>query len=593
MQGHPLSLYLFLSLLLALPCWGGVGDDGAPQTVRFRPAIVFNSQQLDDNGFNAQLVRGIERFEARYGHEVTRFISSGTGDHRRRLEAIAEQGFSPILVPSSSQASLVTAVAPKYPATTFVTLDFIINMPNVHSVAFRETEVAYLAGMAASSRSQTGRLGFLGGQPNPALRKYRRGFEAGARAVNPDVLVEERFLSQVSARPWNDPEEATRQAAGLMDGGVDVLFAVAGNSGQGAMIEARRRGALVIGVDANQNGLYPGTILTSAVKRLDEAVYVSLINERYRLWSAPHKILGLAQGGLSLAIDEYSQPLLGNALIQRLRLAERKIVLGVLDPDTGYENSRLWTMLTEVASHPDELTLVLSSEEHYPQLVGTGSTIRQDNPGLLVDALQMLERRMGVGIHYVRQPRRRGLVSLQKGLVDALVSVTDPQLPDAVGRLPGEPGPLDSNRALLMWNWALYRLMPEPASASGGESRMLVAAPTSSSVVSRLRALGFDVFENPRLESRFEMLLRGRVSAVADYDVIADYLLASDERFRGRIDRMPANLGQGISYLVFSNQFYARYPEFCELMWNQLSEIRESAELWDKVSLYLGDRSRQ
>ncbi|SFL86519.1 BMP family ABC transporter substrate-binding protein [Marinobacter zhejiangensis] len=558
----------------------------------FRPAILFNSAPLDDSGFNAQLIEGIERFEHRYDVAVTRFVGADPEQRMQRLETIASQGYSPILVPSSSSTPAVLAVAPRYPATTFVTLDYILTLPNVHSVAFREAEVAFLAGMAAASRSSSGHVGFMGAQPQSVIREFRRGFEAGARFINPAIDVHEVYLSKHSRRPWDDPDQGARLAAELYADGVDVLFSVAGRSGLGAMAEAGRQRRLVIGVDANQNALFPGVVLTSAVKRLDEAVYVSLINERYRLWSASHKMLGLAQGGLSLAIDEYSRPLLGEALVRHLEMAERKIVLGVLDPETGYENTELWQALTDSAFRPEALTLVLPDEARFPLVVGSGDELVQPRPGLLVDALAIAEERMGIRIDYVRQPRRRGVISLRQGGVDALVSVTDPALFDEVGRLPGEPGRPDRERALMLWNWATYRLSPEQPDDLPTSSWLPspVLAPTASSAAARLRAMGLEVYENPRLESRFEMLLRGRVQAVVDYDLLADLLLTADERYRGRVQRVPLDLGEGASYLVFSKRFYDRYPEFCELMWNQLSEIRESAELWDRVPSYLDER---
>lgn len=563
---------------------GSVCSLAAAAAPPFRPAILFNGEVLEDQGFNAQMVRGTRRFEDRYGVAVTPFTEVEPVAHRQRLRQLAEAGYTPILVPSSSTAESVRRVAADFPDTVFITLDYTLDRPNVRSVAFREAEVAFLAGVAAARRSDSGHLGFLGGVANEALEEFRRGFEAGARTVRDDVQVTVRYLADVTARPWSDHAAARRLVAAMVADGADVVFPVAGDSSLGALAEAERLGVLAIGVDSDQNPLFPDSVLTSATKRLDQAVYVSLINERYRLWLSHQKNLGLAQGGMALVLDGGSRRLLGEALVAELQDYQREIVLGARNPLTGERDEALWQALASTRGRPAEITVALPTEAFFPLLLGNGPALHQPHPGLLVDALELLAERAGVTIHYRRQPRKRGLMSLQQGRVDGVISSTALDDVRSQGHLPGGTGRLDSARAVLSWRWGLYRLKGDHEDHPWPRSAVV---PTASSVGQRLRRHGVRVYENPSLQGRFEMLLRGRVQAVAADRLYAEHLLAVTPRFRERIEPLPAALGRGYSYLVFSDDFYERYPEFCELLWNQLSEIQQSAELWDRVPEYL------
>src|SRR5205085_10545245 len=153
------------------------------------------------------------------------------------------------------------------------------DLPNVASLVFKEHEGSYLVGMIAARESKSGVLGFIGGMDIPLIHRFETGYEEGARAVNPRVRIVPNYVG-VSDSAWNNPGKGKELALAQIGKGADVIFTAAGNSGLGAFDAVEQAGTqngrathFVIGVDSNQNGVKPGFVLTSMVKRVDNAVY--------------------------------------------------------------------------------------------------------------------------------------------------------------------------------------------------------------------------------------------------------------------------------------------------------------------------------
>ena len=106
---------------------------------------------------------------------------------------------------------------------------------------------------------------------------------------------------------WSDPTRGGELARSQFDRGADVVYAAAGATGLGVLQAAKDRGRLAIGVDSNQNHLYPGTMLTSMVKRVDLAVYEAFKTARDGTWKAGVRNLGLAEAGVGWALDQHNR----------------------------------------------------------------------------------------------------------------------------------------------------------------------------------------------------------------------------------------------------------------------------------------------
>jgi basic membrane protein A and related proteins len=215
-------------------------------------------------------------------------------------------------------------VARAHPTVRFAIIDAVVDLPNVQSFVYREHEGSFLAGMAAAMASQSGKVGFVGGMDVPLVRKFACGYEQGARHANPNVQVSTSLIGDTPAA-WTDPARGAELTKAQVAQGVDVVFSAAGTSGLGIMQAARDARILAIGVDSNQNGLHPGTMLTSMVKRVDLAVLQAFTGVRPGVTA-----LGLKEGGVDLAMDEHNAKLVTAAMRARLDAARAEIVSGKL-----------------------------------------------------------------------------------------------------------------------------------------------------------------------------------------------------------------------------------------------------------------------
>jgi len=160
-----------------------------------------------------------------------------------------------------------------------VVLDSVVELKNVASLVFNEQEGSYLVGIIAARKSRSGTIGFIGGMDIPLIQKFRGAYEAGAHASNPSINVLANYVGLTDSA-WNDPAKGREIAVSQISRGAEVLFAAAGNSGLGAFDAVEMQsGTFVIGVDSNQDWIKPGHVLTSMVKRVDNAIYEIIKDE--------------------------------------------------------------------------------------------------------------------------------------------------------------------------------------------------------------------------------------------------------------------------------------------------------------------------
>jgi basic membrane protein A len=87
-------------------------------------------------------------------------------------------------------------------------------------------------------------------------------------------------------------------------------------------------GVLGIGVDANQNHLHPGQVLTSMLKRVDNAVYDAMMDVNTGDWSTGVVIMGVAEDGVGYAVDENNADLITDEMAAAVEDAKAKIIAG-------------------------------------------------------------------------------------------------------------------------------------------------------------------------------------------------------------------------------------------------------------------------
>lgn len=314
------------AVLLAIGL-AGMGAS-APATARdFRPAIAFDEGGRQDKSFNQAAAQGADRFKAETGIDYLS-ADADTGAAREAvLRQLATQGASVIVAVGYTYSAAVEAVAKEYPDIEFTIIDSTETGPNIQAVTMREQEGSFLVGMVAAMASKTGKIGFIGGVDAPLIRKFAAGYKLGALRINPHVeIVEDRVGTD--SRAWHDPDRAAALARGQFAKGADVIYAAAGASGIGVYEAAKAAGKLAIGVDSNQNGLFPGTMLTSMVKRVDVVVYNAFKSAKEGTWSAGASNLGLANGAVGWALDDNNRSLITPQMEQRVNRVAQDIIAG-------------------------------------------------------------------------------------------------------------------------------------------------------------------------------------------------------------------------------------------------------------------------
>ncbi len=234
------------------------------------PAIIYDLGGKFDKSFNEAAYRGAERWKKETGENYREVELQNDAQREQALRRFAEAGANPIVTVGFAFASTLEKVAPDYPDTKFVIVDMVVNQPNVRSVVFKEHEGSYLVGMLGAMKSKTGKLGFVGGMDIPLIRRFACGYVQGVKAVNPDAVVFQNMTGTTPAA-WNDPVKGAELAKAQIAQGADVIYHAAGGTGRGVLQAAADAGVYGIGVDSNQNYMFPGHVLTSMMKRVEIA----------------------------------------------------------------------------------------------------------------------------------------------------------------------------------------------------------------------------------------------------------------------------------------------------------------------------------
>ena len=286
------------------------------------PAVIYDMGGKFDKSFNQAAYDGAERWKKETGKAYLEFEISNPAQREQAQRRMAERGADPIVGIGFSQGSAVEKVAKDFPKIKFAIVDSVVKLPNVQSIVFAEHEGSFLVGMMAAIASKTGKVGFVGGMDIPLIRKFQCGYEQGAKYANPKVQVSGNMTGTTPAA-WNDPARGAELAKAQFASGVDVVFAAAGGTGIGVYQAAKDSGKLAIGVDSNQNHIQPGTMLTSMVKRVDVAVY-----NAFKGVTPGVSNLGLKEGGVDYAVDQYNQKLITADMQQKVDAAKAGIMAG-------------------------------------------------------------------------------------------------------------------------------------------------------------------------------------------------------------------------------------------------------------------------
>lgn len=314
----------------------------------------FVNGTLGDKSFFDSAQRGMVRLGEELGLE-TRTVEAGFDPTRweSALIDLADSGdYDTIVTGTFTMVSYIEKLSKDYPDINFVLFDGIVNYAecgceNVHSIVFKQNEGSYLAGVLAATLTTQGTeglnpdpvLGFVGGMEIPVIRDFFVGYKAGAETVLSDPTMLEQY-----ANNFGDPAVGKEMALAQYGQGADIVFAVAGGTGQGVLEAAAEQGHLAIGVDSDQAAIYAESnpdianrIVTSVLKNVDNA----LVNAFQRILDGEElfgtaEAQGLETGGVGLAINDVTRQYVSEETLTYIDTIAAKIIDGSIIVPTAF-----------------------------------------------------------------------------------------------------------------------------------------------------------------------------------------------------------------------------------------------------------------
>jgi basic membrane protein A len=333
----PITRLFFLFALAAVvaAAFGGCSTDqpgSADGTLRV--GMVFDVGGKGDKSFNDSAYRGLLHAADQFGVEHTEFEPGQDADRETGLRKLAQARYDVIIGVGFLFSDAMRKVAADYPDVKFACIDFDPRpgetLPNnLAGLKFREEEGSFLVGVIAGLFSKTGRIGFVGGMDIPLIHKFEAGYIAGAKYANPDVSVTVAYAG-ATPQAFADPAKGKELALLQYGRGVEVIYHAAGSTGNGVIQAAREVNRQAIGVDSNQNYMAPGNVLTSMVKRVDNAVLRTVQSVVEGSFRGGLREFGLADDGVGYAVDEYNEDLLTDEMLLVVEDARQAIIEGTV-----------------------------------------------------------------------------------------------------------------------------------------------------------------------------------------------------------------------------------------------------------------------
>ena len=292
LKGVKLASVMAAAALVLSACGGSdesatasAAPSGAASGVKV--GLAYDVGGKGDGSFNDAAYAGLQRAESELGVEIKE-VEAGADEtdasREERLRLLASEGYNPVIAVGFMYSAAVGTVAAEFPETTFAIVDSVVEGANVGSLIFAAEQGSYLTGVIAATASKSGKIGFIGGMEIPLIKAFEAGYIQGAKSVNPDIVVESKYMGPAGDNTaWNVPDKAKAATAAMIDKGVDIAYAAAGGSGLGMFqaIQAAggpEKGLWAIGVDSDQYTVpsladVKDVILTSMLKRVDVAVF--------------------------------------------------------------------------------------------------------------------------------------------------------------------------------------------------------------------------------------------------------------------------------------------------------------------------------
>jgi basic membrane protein A len=315
------------ALLVFVACQGREKQPEGEKTDRLRIALVLSVGGLGDKSFNDSAYEGLSRAAAELGIDPLYGQPEQMAEDEKYLRQYAEEGLDLVIGVGFLMKDALEQVAGEFPDTRFAIIDAQVAEPNVASLIFREHEGSFLVGAIAGLITSTGKVGFIGGMDIPLIHKFEVGYTEGVKHVRPDAEVLVAYAGS-GPQAFHDPVKGKSLALSQFERGADIIFQAAGSTGNGVIDAARERGLFAIGVDANQNYMAPGHVLTSMLKRVDISVFEIVKDVVEGSFEGGEHVYGLEIDGVGYALDEHNEGLIPAEVIEQVAVIKQDIVEG-------------------------------------------------------------------------------------------------------------------------------------------------------------------------------------------------------------------------------------------------------------------------
>ena len=326
MRKKMLAALLAVSMVASMTACGSSkseSTDGAKEASDLKIGLITDVGGVNDGSFNQSSWEGLERAGEELGVTVNYLESATDADYKPNIETFIDEDYDLIISVGYMLADATREAAEANPDTKFAIIDdATIDLPNVTSLMFKAEQASYLVGYVAGLTTKSNNIGFVVGMTNETMNQFGYGYCAGAIDANPDVTVQ-----QMNANSFADSATGKSMANAEITNGADIVFQAAGATGLGVIEACQEAGVYAIGVDSDQSSIAPNTVLTSAMKRVDNAVYEAVQELIDGTLEGGIKSFDLAAGGVDIAPTTDN---LSKDVLEKIEKAKKDIIAGDL-----------------------------------------------------------------------------------------------------------------------------------------------------------------------------------------------------------------------------------------------------------------------
>ncbi|MEP7146029.1 MAG: BMP family ABC transporter substrate-binding protein [bacterium] len=331
------TCFIFIALLIISGSCGKkesaeIKKDSS-STSPLKVGLVFDIGGRGDKSFNDAAYNGLELAKSKLGIDFEAIDPGDGADRESSLRKLASKSdIGLIFGVGFIFTDDINNIAKEFPDKKFACVDYSIDpsktiLNNIEAIEFKEEEGSFLVGSLAGLITKTNKVGFTGGMESSLIRKFENGYKQGVAYSNPSCQVLSAYVS-VAPDGFKNPGKAKEIALSQYSKGADIIYHASGLSGLGLFEAARELNKFAIGVDMDQQNEAPGFVLTSMIKKVDQAVFQTIKDFKDNKFTGGIKTFGLKDDGVGIVYDDNNKKLIPAEVKEKLDIIKSKIISG-------------------------------------------------------------------------------------------------------------------------------------------------------------------------------------------------------------------------------------------------------------------------